>query len=603
MVAIMGHRMAYASKRSDSSKWQFRQRVPVVSSTGCRPAHRHLVPEHRRRAAVHGRDDHQPRGEILPSNRRPQRLRGAGAGRPLASIEVYAAARTEPVRLSARNLAALSKDLYDLVLATHGDDPGPVRRWEAFKAFSRAAMEGRIFDAPELVPGASSDETADAEARFGAGLTEGIDRLPVSESTVALEQRFGRVINWLLAERGIELHPDQRTDLLKLAARAAIQVGKQLKKHAVYDFSDDPEISRFPVFEPSSKAGGSLRTLTDVFERWRKETQPSASTISTWRGVVASLKRHLGHEIVERITHEDIVQWKDQLIDSGLSPKTVGQGHLAGVKALLGFEVRNKRLAANPATGITMAVKRRAGQRKLPYSDSEVARILALAAREASPARRWLPWLAALSGARIGEVAQLWGNRITTEDGIAVMVIRPAEDGGSLKNEASERTVPIHPAILEAGFLEFVRQRGSGPLFYRRSSGDPSRKHASKGVTNRLAEWIREQGFTDPRKAPNHALRHWFITKGQSLGILDSVIEAIVGHEDGSDYRHGHTPTLAEAVAKVPVPQLDREGQEWLAAHRRAEPSLRYPDGRQRPQKPRRRIMGRQTYVSSSEPA
>ena len=210
------------------------------------------------------------------------------------------------------------------------------------------------------------------------------------------------------------------------------------------------------------------------------------------------------------------MQWKDQLIDSGLSPKTVGQGHLAGVKALLGFEVRNKRLAANPATGITMAVKRRAGQRKLPYSDSEVARILALAAREASPARRWLPWLAALSGARIGEVAQLWGNRITTEDGIAVMVIRPAEDGGSLKNEASERTVPIHPAILEAGFLEFVRQRGSGRLFYRRSSGDPSRKHSSKGVTNRLAEWIREQGFTDPRKAPNHALRHWFITQGQA---------------------------------------------------------------------------------------
>jgi integrase len=127
-----------------------------------------------------------------------------------------------------------------------------------------------------------------------------------------------------------------------------------------------------------------------------------------------------------------------------------------------------------------VSVKRRAGQRRLPYSDSEVARILALAGRETNASRRWLPWLAALSGARIGEVAQLWGNRITTEDGIAAMAIRPAEDGGSLKNEASERTVPIHPAILEAGFLDFVQQQGSGPLFYRRNSSDPSKKHATR---------------------------------------------------------------------------------------------------------------------------
>ena len=240
---------------------------------GARPAHRHLVPSTGGEPpfTVETTISHEVKFSLRTDDRNVYEARALVARSHLSKI--YAAARTEPVS-SARNLAALSKDLYDFVLATHGDDPGPVRRWEAFKAFSRAAMEGRIFDAPELVPGASSDETADAEARFGAGLTEGINRLPVSESTVALEQRFGRVINWLLAERGIELHPDQRTDLLKLAARAAIQVGKQLKKHAVYDFSDDPEISRFPVFEPSSKAGGSLRTLTDVFSDGARKPNP-----------------------------------------------------------------------------------------------------------------------------------------------------------------------------------------------------------------------------------------------------------------------------------------------------------------------------------------
>ncbi|NBJ09341.1 site-specific integrase [Microvirga arsenatis] len=547
--------MAFTSQRRDSSNWRFRQRVPVDVLGKVRG----------RRIIISfpstGREppftvETTIGTEVSFSTRTPDKnvheARSLVAQTHLAKI--YAAARTEPVKLSSRTLTALSKDIYDLFLATHGDDPGPVRRWEAFKGFSRAAMEGRIQDAPELVPGSEPDEAAAAEARFGPGLTQGIDALPASDSTAALEQRFGRLANWLLAERGIELLPEQRPLLLKLTAMAAIQAGRQLKKHAAYDFSPDPEISRFPTFEPPSEAGGSHRTLTDVFERWRKETHPSASTVSTWRGVVASLKRHLGHEVVGRITHEDIVRWKDRLVDAGLSRKTISHNHLAAIKALLNFEIQNKRLAVNPAAGIKMGVKRRAGQRMRPYTDNEVARILALAARETSPAQRWLPWLAALSGARIGEVAQLWGQRITMEDGIAVMVIRPAEDGGSLKNEWSERTVPIHPAIIEAGFLDFVRQHGSGPLFYRRSSGDPSKKHASKGVTNRLAAWIREQGFTDPRKAPNHALRHWFVTMGQRLHINDSVIEAIIGHEEGSEYRHGHTQTLYEAIIKIPVP-------------------------------------------------
>ena len=93
-------------------------------------------------------------------------------------------------------------------------------------------------------------------------------------------------------------------------------------------------------------------------------------------------------------------------------------------------------------------------------------------------------------------------------DGIHVLELRPAEDGGSFKNEGSERTVPLHPAIIAEGFLDFVKVRGKGPLFYGRSSGDPTRKHASKGVSNRVGEWVRASGFTDTRKDPNHALRH-----------------------------------------------------------------------------------------------
>jgi integrase len=127
----------------------------------------------------------------------------------------------------------------------------------------------------------------------------------------------------------------------------------------------------------------------------------------------------------------------------------------------------------------------------------------------------------ALSGARVGEVAQLWGHRVTKVHGVVVMKIAPAEDGGTLKNEGSEREVPIHPAIIERGFLDYASAKGAVPLFYRgaRKGGARSvgRRHASKGVANHLAAWIRENGFTDMLKA-NHALRHWFKTACSERG-------------------------------------------------------------------------------------
>ena len=207
-----------------------------------------------------------------------------------------------------------------------------------------------------------------------------------------------------------------------------------------------------------------------------------------------------------------------------------------------------------------------------PYTDEEVARILALADKEMHPARRWLPWLMAFSGARVGEVAQLWGQRIVEIDGIPLMKIAPAEDGGSLKNEGSERDVPIHPAIVKRGFLKFVAQRGGGPLFYRggrRSPRSPegkaSGRHASKGVANQLAGWIRSKGFTNQRKAPSHAFRHWFKTTCLNLGIQETIADAIQGHAgrrgEADTYRHVSLAMKMRAIKRIPVPSIKNGGR------------------------------------------
>ena len=99
--------------------------------------------------------------------------------------------------------------------------------------------------------------------------------------------------------------------------------------------------------------------------------------------------------------------------------------------------------------------------------------------------------------------------------------------------------------------------KGSGRLFYRgarkgerKSAG---RRHASKGVANHLAAWVRENGFEHKRKAPNHAFRHWFKTACQKAGVLDSVADAIQGHRADIFGLKGQEDVLPESETKVHI--------------------------------------------------
>jgi hypothetical protein len=238
--------------------------------------------------------------------------------------------------------------------------------------------------------------------------------------------------------------------------------------------------------------------------------------------------------------------------------------------------------------------------------------LLALADRETKrPDRYWLPWLAALSGARIGEVAQLWGSHVVRADGICALQIALAADGGSRKNEVSERRVPIHPALIEHGFLDFARSKGGGPLFYgrgrkgvsplprlrtkrtrRTEAGGMKRSHM---VTRRLASGTRRRasrtiwrpgsrrtGSQTSAKAPNHALRRWFENACTRAGVLDSVADQIQGHSgqrgEADRDRHADIAAMYHAIRRIPVPRVRAEQVDQYTPPRRT--ALKAPRGK-----------------------
>ena len=539
-------------RQNGSSPYQFLMRVPLklLSSVKGRTVLISLPPSGEEAPVL----VRMKIGDFVKFSLRTRNLDVAKAREGVARSELHKlfnAVGRGPTTISQRQMVGLAGSVYNLFADAFGENPGKPEKWAAWKAFNRAAGEGRITSAQSVRP-EPFDEVEAAKNRFGADLTTGINSLPRNETLEGLESRFGEITNWVLAHHDLEVDGETRKALLVEVYKAAQDAGWRLKRNAEGDYSPDPKQERFPPFEKQPQL-----TLSELFERWKSEVRPATSTTLVWKIVLNDFTNYICHENVKQITDTDVIGWKDYLVAKGLKSSTINNSYLVGLRTILNFAVNNKLISKNPAEKIKVAYRKNSEQKQLPYNDEEVARLLWLAKQQVNPMRRWLPWLAALSGARIGELAQLWGSAIKFENGVYFMEIKPAPDGGSLKTPNSERRVPLHPVLIKDGFLDFVKTKGEGPLFYQRGSGDPNKLHASKGVTNHMAAWVRKQGFNDPRKAPNHALRHWWKSTAARIGMQDSLADAIQGHAGrsvASTYRHFDLETLATGVAAIPVP-------------------------------------------------
>ena len=150
--------------------------------------------------------------------------------------------------------------------------------------------------------------------------------------------------------------------------------------------------------------------------------------------------------------------------------------------------------------------------------------------------------------------SQLRKEDIVLRDGIQVMELSP--EAGTVKT-GQGRTVPLHEHIIEQRFLDFVRSRRDGPLFFNprkdATPDDPTKPKRARSVTvvNRLATWVRALGVTDKEIQPNHAWRHTFKARALRFGMREHIIDAICGHAPASVGRSYSTPTLADKAAEL----------------------------------------------------
>jgi integrase len=229
---------------------------------------------------------------------------------------------------------------------------------------------------------------------------------------------------------------------------------------------------------------------------------------------------------------------------------------------VFGWAVVNRKLTSNPALGVTIRLNRPAKLRSKGFTDAEANAILKAAlehkpgkeAPRTGAAKRWVPWLCAFTGARVGELAQLRKEDVTQQDGLWVIRITP--EAGTVKtNEARE--VTLHPQLVAMGFPAFVARSSDGPLFLTPGAGG-NVLGPLQGIKNRLAEFARAV-VPDPNVAPNHGWRHRFKTVGMEAGIAPRILDAIQGQAPRSvadTYGDVTLKTIAAAINSLPAFEL-----------------------------------------------
>jgi hypothetical protein len=326
-------------------------------------------------------------------------------------------------------------------------------------------------------------------------------------------------INAFFEAKEIQLFPSQLPAFIETEFYAAMRL---LARRAGRDYRPDKRPERFPEWQPSvlpkeDSAAALTPTLTGILEGWWREAKATGrkpSTYESYSNTTAGLVAFLGHDDAKRVTPEDVVRFKDHRLayinprtGKPISAKTVKDSDLSGLKTLFGWAVSNRRLPGNPVTGITIKLGKSQKLRGKGLTEEEAKALLSAALKVARggesagtfAAKRWVPWLAAYTGARVGELAQLRKQDVTREE--VHWTIRLTPEAGTIKtNEA--KMVVIYPHLVELGFPAFVEAAAPGHLFLKPSkSGDVL--GPLQGLKNRLAECSRSI-VKDPNAAPMH---------------------------------------------------------------------------------------------------
>jgi integrase len=343
---------------------------------------------------------------------------------------------------------------------------------------------------------------------------------------------------------------------------------------------------------PVRQGEGAGRSLDDYFLAYERENRHGlkAHSLAQARQTIQLFTSYLGNaKNVSSITRAKVAEWTDRLrefptraaqisafrglsfqeiVDANrdqdrpaLSVKTIRR-MVSELSGLFSWMENRGYIAANPARGQMPRLNKASPRTRRPFRHNELAQFFgspiysgdenaAMKAVGKSVVRDpnyWMPALALLTGARMGELAQLHVSDVASVGEIWFLNITDLHaetgepiPGKSLKTRSSRRVLPIHEALVRGGFLDFVRAHGVGDA---RLFPDLVRNHRGEfgNYSRDFGRYMSRIGLADDTLT-FHSFRHTFMDALRRGGVRKYERELLAGHA-----RHGMNDQYGEEV-------------------------------------------------------
>jgi integrase len=329
---------------------------------------------------------------------------------------------------------------------------------------------------------------------------------------------------------------------------------------------------------PKAKDLMSLDTLYEKFKAHKianvKWKDPETQDKREYGPIVREFASVVGKKPVHQLTHEDAVKYFEHTIsrtDIALGTK---KRNLTRIKTLLLFGKDQYKVPDITGPLQITADYKKTHKSYLRFDNDDLKALFDSETYKAGSFKKasqyWLPLIGLYSGARIDEPASLLVTEIRQMEGVwcYFMSSDDANQGG--KNDYAPRWVPIHPKLLEAGFLDYwkaVKAEGHSRLFPE--MGNAERDGCGKRATADFTEYRRGVGvgaLTERSNKTYHSFRSTLISEMKERGIDGDLRRSLVGH--ASEKRDVHDDIYDQA---------DFQPKKALAAIAKADFGLKHP--------------------------
>lgn len=379
---------------------------------------------------------------------------------------------------------------------------------------------------------------------------------------------------------------------------------------ALADALASPKVrQQLPLARSARRRSGPSRArpkmkLSMLAELWKAGREPTPKAVAAVATAVAYFTSYLGDIGIGEITSEDCFEFRDAVAVlpaamrlehrrlafadqvaiyraktdiERIKPPSVKK-YLGAIQALLGFAFGERFITRNVSARVKVIAYTKRSDRR-PFTREEVAALFAAPlftqpwsttltkSKVSDDTMRWLFLLALLTGARIEELGQVLLADVKKTDDVWYIDVTDyvaPEDGQEVKRvktDSSIRVLPLHPRLVELGFLSRIeKHRSTGAVRLFPDLQADKLQVITKEASRRAARIIDEIVSKD-RRLVFHSFRHLFKDLCRDAEIEKEVHDQLTGHaaiDQGGRYGLGRAVTkLYKNLCKLDLQMID----------------------------------------------